>query len=191
MLLLLCLSLPVCGQAQQFSTQYDELFKAAFNRYLRTYLPNEDWRWFKAQCIQESWLRPGVVSHAGAAGVCQLTVGAASDCGLSPADRFDEEKNINCGAWILRRNIRVFFPRDTKYQNLQLGQAAYNSGAGNVIKAQAKCGNARLWPAISLCMHMVTGYTNSTETIQYVIKILQWYRALILQAGQPWEQFTP
>lgn len=190
-LLLLCLSLPVCGQAQQFSSEYDEHFQEAFNRYLRTYLPNDQWMWFKAQCIQESRLKPYAISPAGAAGLCQLMKSAASDCGISPDDRYDPHKNIMCGAWILRRNLRTWFPRDTLYQRLQLAQASYNAGAGHIIKAQRNCGGARLWADIAPCLHLVTGYTHSTETIRYVILILQWYRQLILQSGQRWEDFTP
>ena len=177
-LLLLCLSLPVCSQAQQFSSEHDKHFEEAYNRYLRTYLPNEDWRWFKAQCIQESWLRPHVVSHAGAAGICQLIKGAASDAGISADERFEARKNILAGAWILRRNLRAWWPRDTQYQRLQLAQASYNAGAGHIIKAQRICDGARLWEDINPCLHRITGHANSTETIQYVIKILHWYRVL-------------
>ena len=39
---------------------------------VKNYLPTVDWRLYKAQLIQESSLRPLVVSHAGAKGLAQF-----------------------------------------------------------------------------------------------------------------------
>ena len=164
-------------QAQVFDDQYDDLFRQYTIRYLYGLIPDDDWRWFKAQCIQESRLKPLAVSPAGAAGLCQLMKGAAQDAGISSNDRFDPEKNIKAGAFILRRNIRMWFPRDTRFQRMQLGWAGYNAGAGWIVKAQSLCNGAALWEFISPCLVQVTG-RHSLETIGYVDLIPKWYAKL-------------
>jgi membrane-bound lytic murein transglycosylase F len=165
-------------QAQAFNDKYDHLFQQYTVRYLYGLIPDNDWRWLKAQCYQESRLKPMAVSPAGAAGLCQLMKGAASDAGISPSERFDPEKNIKAGAFILRRNIRVWFPRDTTFHRLQLGWAGYNAGAGWIVKAQALCGGPALWEFIAPCLYRVTGSNNAHETIYYVALIPGWYKAL-------------
>jgi len=176
--LALLLSLPgVCLQAQASNDQYDEWFQEYSLRYLYGLVPDDDWRWLKAQCYQESRLKPEAVSPAGAVGLCQLMKGAAQDAGLSPHERTDPKKNIKAGAYILRRNIRTWWPRDTRFLRLQLGWAGYNAGAGNIIKAQSICGGM-LWRFIAPCLHKVTGLNNSHETISYVAFIPGWYRGM-------------
>jgi membrane-bound lytic murein transglycosylase MltF len=179
MWLLLLLSVPASLQAQAYSSQYDSLFQEYTVRYLYGLIPDNDWRWFKAQCYQESRLKPEAVSPAGAAGLCQLMRGAASDAGILPSERFDPEKNIKAGAYILRRNIRVWFPRDTSFQRLQLGWAGYNAGAGWIVKAQSLCGGPALWEFIAPCLKDVTGPKNAHETLTYVEIIPKWYRSMI------------
>ena len=174
----LSLSAAASLPAQDFDDQYDQWFREYSIRYLYGLIPDDDWKWFKAQCYQESRLIPDAVSPAGAVGVCQLMKGAADDAGLSPHERLDPRKNIQAGAYILRRNIRTWWPRETRFQRLQLGWAGYNSGAGNVIKAQQKCGGPPLWPSIAPCLHMVTGFNHSYETITYVALIPKWYMGL-------------
>jgi membrane-bound lytic murein transglycosylase MltF len=166
------------AQAQTFDRQYDIWFEGYAVRYLYGLLPENDWRWFKAQCYQESRLKAGAVSPAGAAGLCQLMPGAAADAGLSPTQRFDPEKNIKAGAIILRRNIRVWRERDTRFHRLQLGWAGYNAGAGWIVKAQSLCGGPALWEFIAPCLHRVTGH-HALETIRYVAIIPSWYQGLV------------
>jgi len=166
-------------QAQSF----DDYFRESTTRYLYGYLPGDDWRWLKAQAIQESSLNPFAVSSAGASGLLQLMPGAAQDAGLSWADRFDARKNVRAGAWILRRNIRVWWPRDTRFQRLQLGWAGYNAGAGWILKAQARSNGARLWSDIAPHLWAVTGHIHSMETIRYVAIIPSHYQGLIAESA--------
>ena len=181
-----CLLQPGWLQAQAFNSEYDEYFKRYSDRYLLIYLPDGDWRWFKAQCIQESGFRldPLAASGAGAVGTCQIIPDAATDVGLHPDERTDPEKNIKAAAKLLRRNIREWWPRETRYQRLQLGQASYNAGAGNIIEAQFKCGSPVVWKDIAPCLHLVTGLNNSYETIHYVAVIPKWYRGIVYQDSQ-------
>jgi len=168
-------------QAQSFDRQYDDLFRQYSIRYLYGLIPDDDWRWFAAQCYQESRFKPLAVSPAGAVGLCQLMQGAAQDAGLSPGQRTDPEQNIKAAAFILRRNIRVWFPRDTRFHRLQLGWAGYNAGAGWIIKAQARCGGPPLWQHIAPCLRDITGDKNAHETVTYVARIPVWYQGLIVR----------
>jgi len=177
--LLALLSVCSSARAQAFNPAYDALFQRYTIQYLYGLIPDDDWRWFKAQCFQESRLKPEAISPAGAVGLCQLMQGAAQDAGLSPGQRTDPEKNIKAAAFILRRNIRTWFPRDTRFQRLQLGFAGYNCGAGNVIKAQQKCTGATLWPGIQPCLFLITGTKNAAETTGYVSAIPRWYQGLV------------
>lgn len=165
----------------QFPDEYDEWFREYSIRYLYTYLPEDDWQWFKAQCFQESLLKTDAVSHAGAVGLCQLISGAAKDAGLDPSLRTDAQKNIKAAAWILRRNIRVWWRREDRLEHLKLAWAGYNAGAGHIVKSQALCDDAHLWDGIKRCLHCVTGPTNSAETLHYVDIIPRWYSQM---AGQ-------
>ena len=177
-LLILCLG-TLHAQSGSYTNEYDELFFGNSVRYLYGYLPDDDWRWFKAQCIQESQLQPAAISPAGAVGLCQLMSGASLDAGLHPDHRVNPERNIRAAAWILRRNLRVWFERDTRFHRLQLGWASYNAGAGNIIKAQTRCNGAILWAGIAPCLGYITGYNNSYETVTYVAIIPTWYQELI------------
>lgn len=163
----------------QFPDQYDEWFREYSIRYLYTYLPDDDWRWYKAQCFQESRLNPDAVSPAGAVGLCQLISGAATDAGLDPSLRTDARRNIKAGAWILRRNLRVWWRREDRLEQLKLGQAGYNAGAGHIVQAQMMCNDAPLWDGIKKCLVCVTGPKNSAETIGYVDIIPRWYGLMI------------
>ena len=61
--------------ASSWPNKYDfQIYKAA-----RTYLPNTDWRLYKAQLIQESALKPNATSHAGAKGLAQFMPGTWQD----------------------------------------------------------------------------------------------------------------
>lgn len=175
-----CLSLCLlaCSPSLAQSSEFDRYFKQATLDYLYGYLPDGDWRWFKAQCYQESRLKADAVSPAGASGICQIMPAAAQDSRLSWQDRFDAERNIKAGAWILRRNIRTWWPRPTRIDRLRLGWAGYNAGAGHIIRAQLLCGGAKLWEDISPCLHQVTGH-HATETQNYVTLVEKWYWRMV------------
>ena len=54
---------------------YDRLFR----KYTKHYFgPHFDWRWFKAQGIAESGLRPNAHSSAGAKGIMQILPATAA-----------------------------------------------------------------------------------------------------------------
>jgi hypothetical protein len=83
---------------------------------------------FRALIQQESAWNPNAVSPAGAAGLTQLMPEtAASECGLSADERFDVEKNLDCGASYFAAQLR-------RFGSVDLALAAYNSGPSRVAK---------------------------------------------------------
>jgi soluble lytic murein transglycosylase-like protein len=75
---------------------------------------------------QESGFKQSAVSPKGALGVMQLMPATAQELGVDPTDL---EQNVRGGVRYWAKQLR-FFNGDTK-----LATAAYNAGAGNVIKA--------------------------------------------------------
>jgi len=82
--------------------------------------------------IAESGGKKDAVSPKGAAGLGQLMIPAAKEMGLTPAERFDPEKNIPASVGYLKKQL-------VKYNgDPEKALAAYNWGGGNVDKHLAK-----------------------------------------------------
>jgi hypothetical protein len=74
---------------------------------------------------------------------------------------------------------RIWSGRDRSvFEAHRLGLASYNAGAGSILEAQARCGDARLWPGISLCLPDVTGTANARQTTDYTRLIGRWRIAM-------------
>lgn len=175
LLIALLLSIAAPAHAGPLGTdRYDDQIKKS----AELFLPGWDWRWWKAQLYQESRLNPSAVSPAGARGLAQIMPGTWRDeapklgyTGLSP---HAAEPAIMVGAHYMQRMRRTWSADRSEADRRRLAQASYNAGAGNIIKAQRACNNARDWPQISQCLPQITG-ANATETITYVQRIERWY----------------
>jgi len=160
-----------------FPDEYDHWFQYSAERFTQRH-----WTALKAQGWQESRLKPHAVSPADARGVMQFTARAWGECQKAlgfTASPHDPKFSIICGGWYMARMDRIWNRRGrTPEQVWPLALGSYNAGAGSLIKAQQKCDNALLWQDIAPCLHLVTGQKNSKETIQYVILIPRWMRAM-------------
>jgi soluble lytic murein transglycosylase-like protein len=91
-----------------------------------------------------------------------------------------DEIAIDAGAYYMARLRHTWRRGRSSLERHELAQASYNAGAGNILKAQKYCGNARLWPVVRECLHRVTGPRNATETVTYVERIQRWWRQMEL-----------
>lgn len=151
-------------------------FTAPINRSVKRHFPHgfqKPGAW-TAQLYQESLCNPNAVSPAGAKGIAQIMDPTGRDLARFFGVEFDpfSRMAIDFGAYYQARQMRVFKRRGrTDEQTWPLGLAAYNSGLGNVLKAQKVCGGARLWPDIAPCQYRITGRNNAHETLTYVTRI--------------------
>ncbi|MCX4030280.1 transglycosylase SLT domain-containing protein [Spartinivicinus marinus] len=172
--------MPCAGlSAPFFPDQYDEMIRSAS----KLYLPEIDWRLFKAQLYQESRLKPNAVSPAGAQGLGQIMPGTWSDISrqlkLDKHLVFDPESNIQASAFYMAK-MRKFWtaPRPAADKH-SLALASYNAGAGNILKAQKRCNNARLYQLIIKCLPNVTSH-HAKETTTYVKRIWRYWVSMLV-----------
>jgi soluble lytic murein transglycosylase-like protein len=165
-----------------FTTIYDDLFRAASD----TYMPQGwDWRREKAQCIQESQLRPNAVSSAGAMGIAQFMPETwVKDVirGMklpAEASAYDPKFAIPANAWYMRKMWNGWTnPQREPLDRWRLALASYNAGAGNIEEAQKAANGAIPYSDIIAHLHAVTGAENSAQTIEYVRRIEGYYQLL-------------
>jgi len=176
-----CVLLPLSSWASP-SDHYSP-YDGWFERYSGRWLPQYDYRQLIAQCRQESGpdFNRFATSPAGAKGVCQFMRPAWTDAQLAlgfVASPYSAKHNIQAAAWYMSRIDRIWISPRPKHERLKLDRAGYNTGAGHVLKAQRKCGDALIWRDISPCLPQVTGIKNARETVEYVQLIERWYTKL-------------
>jgi soluble lytic murein transglycosylase-like protein len=145
------------------------------------YLVGHDCDWLKAQLIQESALNPNARSPVGAMGLGQIMPATFRQvcvplviCHISP---YNPEASIKAAAYYQARMESKWISKRSDYDRKALGQASYNAGAGNIIKAQRVCGMPSKYQCIIECLPQVTG-RHSVETINYVRLIARHYMKL-------------
>lgn len=141
------------------------------------------WRLWKAQLHQESRLDPNAVSPVGATGIAQMMpqtwVEVMRQMGHPVmSDRRAAALAIEAGAFMMANLRRQWRAERPVIERHWLAAASYNSGLGNILKAQKLCGDARLWAAIQPCLVRVTGPKNSHETTTYLQRIVRWWRMM-------------
>lgn len=178
--LFVCAQVVSCTQARAdvrlHSTAYDGHMQRAAYRWL----PEYDWRWLKAQCWQESRFDARAVSPAGARGFCQFMPGtwAEAQRAIGVRSVWSVRDNTLAAGWYMRRMLNIWIWDRTTAQRLELAQASYNAGAGNILRAQRLCGKPKTWAEIRECLPQVTG-RHAAETIGYVKNIARWHGELV------------
>lgn len=165
-----------CHGATIFPSQYDAQIRAATKKFWPDY---PDWKSWKSQLYQESKLDPNAESAVGAEGLAQFMPATWRDIerslGYGAISRKLAAPAIEGGAFYmatLRKNwARKDRPSDDRQR---LGQASYNAGTGNIVKAQHYCGDAFLWAGIAPCLPRVTGTNFARQTTNYIIMIARW-----------------
>lgn len=157
---------------------YDVLIQASVRNWWTDY---PDWLSWKAQLYQESRLDADARSPVGASGLAQFMPATwaeiSGELGYGGADAREANYAIDAGAYYMAKLRRAWaWPRPDEDRQA-LAQASYNTGTGNVLKAQRLCGGARSWAEISPCLRQVTG-RDADQTITYVARIRLWRQEL-------------
>lgn len=178
----LCLAFLLLFLAKsQASVLDDNKYDFWFRKYSHIYLPTVDWQLLKAQCFAESAFNERAISPVGALGICQFMPRTWEDVerGLKiNGDPFDAKLNIQFASYYMAKLRNNWTSKRPEKDRHNLAMASYNAGLGNILKAQKKCNMAVLYPDIIQCLPQVTG-NHATETIQYVIKIRNYYHMLL------------
>lgn len=158
------------------------LYDAMIAASAAEYMPEIDWRLWKAQVQAESAFRDNATSPVGAMGLSQVmpaTFREISERAGIRGNPYDPVTNLRAGAFYMSRQRAAFkAPRpDFERHNLALG--AYNAGLGNIIKAQKMAGNPAEWDPVAEKLPLVTG-RHAKETIDYVKKIRSFHRAYLI-----------
>lgn len=166
-------------EAKQFTTKYDRDFKEA----VEIHLPTWNYKWLKAQCYQESLLKPDAVSYVGASGLCQFMPKTWEDVsknlGWVLVDVFDPYYNIHAAAYYDKKLWNQWRSKRTTQSRRDLTFASYNAGLANLLKAQKICGMKVEYSDIAPCLEQVTG-RHHKETLTYVDRINKWYLMMML-----------
>lgn len=178
LVLLLLLQVQLVSAGGLISSEYDKAFKNA-----AIFLPlGTDWRLLKAQCYQESRLNPFAVSPVGAYGLCQFMPNTAREMKRKHPELSNfwlPETSVIAAARYMNQMNKFWSSPRSKVDRYMLALASYNAGAGNIHKAQKKCGMPTPYAPVIKCLPDVTG-KHSKETITYVKKILgKWYVYLL------------
>jgi len=158
--------------------KYDKQFKASWARWM----PGHQYKWLKAQCWQESRFKPEAVSPAGAKGLCQFMPNTAKEVSKALNTRmnvYSPKWSIEAAAYYDHKLYHFWYSERPTKDRLFLMLASYNAGAGNILKAQKRCGDAVLYQQIIACLPDITGH-HSAETIGYVDAIFNFYQRLFI-----------
>lgn len=154
-----------------FTDKYDAQIRGSVARWWGDY---PDWLEWKAQLYQESQLDPAAQSPAGAAGLAQFMPATWADVsrqlGFGQVSRHVARYAIDGGAYYMASLRRQWSSQRPAEDRQALAQASYNTGMGNMLRAQRLCGGALHWPEIAACLPAVTG-GDADQTITYVERI--------------------
>ncbi len=164
------------------NSDYDCYFLKYSSRYFGSHF---DWRYFKAQAIVESNLKPNVQSQDGAMGIMQILPATFREITHKNPHIWSDPKhprwNIAAGIyynWVMWNEWQGPM---TVQDRLNFMFASYNAGKGNILKAQqmaAEMGlNPKSWDAVSKVLYLVNGPAGK-ETVAYVNKINRIWSAL-------------
>lgn len=170
--LLPTLALAAIGLAHVGHDQWTDDYDSYFRKYSKRYFgPGFDWRWFKAQGIAESNLRPGALNPSGATGLMQILPSTFEEIqGKNPgfASLAEPRWNIAAGIYYDRYLYQRWRKRvGMSDQHLFYTFASYNAGFGRVSRGLKKAGGET---GEVLPWHRVAPHVPA-ETREYVKKI--------------------
>jgi soluble lytic murein transglycosylase-like protein len=153
---------------KSWSKKYDHHFR----KYAKHYFgPNVDWRWFKAQGIAESNLKPHARSSTGAVGIMQILPSTYKEIKHSNPQLLSittPRSNIAAGIYYDRQMYRRWKDKGlSRDERLAFAFGSYNAGYGGVSKAYKKA--SEVHPKIDT-WEQVSSFSPK-ETRRYVSRI--------------------
>lgn len=154
-------------------------FDQYFQHYSQKYFgPHFDWRYFKAQAIAESRLRPKARSSNGALGLMQILPSTFREIIQKNANIqgkiTDPRSNIAAGIYYNKILWAVWCADRSFKDKLSFMFASYNAGKHTILQAQKiakeKGLNPYVWSSIAQTLPAVNG-DGSRETLTYVNRI--------------------
>lgn len=143
------------------------LFNDHFRKYTKHYFGmGTDWRWFQAQAMVESEMKPHVRSNSGAMGLMQImprTFQEIRSRNPAYADPFDPHYNIAAGIYYNRQLYKAWSHVEDENDRRKFMFASYNAGLGNVKRAAKRVGNPVDYKVLESAL--------SAEPKRYVVKI--------------------
>lgn len=150
---------------------FDELIRLA----ARDHLPEYDWRLFRAHLVTESNLNAYAVSPAGAKGIGQFMPKTWLEwrvkSGYPNADETNPEASIFTAACYMAHLLGQWKSPRPQIDRYLLAAASYNSGLGDILKAQKAAKMANGYREIMARLPEIEPF-HSTETINYGKRIL-------------------
>ena len=169
-------------QAQGFEKYRDHNeYDAHFRKYSKRFFGvGFDWHYFKAQAIAESNLNPQAKSYVGAKGIMQLMPATFSEVSTKSQmieGALEEPRwNIAAGIWYNKYQFDYWQKGRALEERLKFMYGSYNTGRGNLLKAQREAINQglnpRVWSSMYSALPPVTG-RHSKETLNYVERIFE------------------
>ena len=164
---------------------WDDLFK----KYAPT--AGLDWRLLLAQCRQESGFNPMACSWAGACGLMQLMPQTAATLGVRRDKIFDPDTNVSAAARLMASLSKKYSYIRSFDERICFMLASYNCGSGHISDAQALArkegASGERWGDVEHYLSLLSepeyyndpvvkhGYVRSSETVDYVREISQYY----------------
>ncbi|MCU0935934.1 MAG: transglycosylase SLT domain-containing protein [Gammaproteobacteria bacterium] len=121
----------------EYTDRYDDEFRKWSKRYFG---PTFDWRWFKAQGVVESSLKPGASGKSGV-GIMQLlpsTYARIRRENPTFGAIHDPRWNIAAGIFYNRQNFEIWSPLMAHMEALRFTLASYNAGPGRIRQSYEK-----------------------------------------------------
>jgi membrane-bound lytic murein transglycosylase F len=120
-------------------TDWSDKYDGHFRKYSKHYFgPGHDWRWFKAQAIAESGLKPGARSKSGARGIMQIlpsTYREIQEKNPHMKDIDSPRWNIAAGIYYDRNLYKRWVSPPSGEERLYFAFGSYNAGYTRIRKS--------------------------------------------------------
>lgn len=127
-------------------------FDDHFRKYSKHYFGIQtDWRWFQAQAMVESEMKPAIRSRSGAMGLMQIMPKTFQEIrSRNPhlKDPFDPHFSIAAGIYYNRQLYDAWPAIHGEDDRRRFMFASYNAGLGNIKRAAKRAGNPEKYSAL-------------------------------------------